>query len=153
MPSLRTTTTSYSIGQLRRIFGVTARALRFYDQIGLVEPGREGLQRVYSRGDYQRIRVITNARKAGLSIEHIRKLLSLYDPTDRGAAQAGNAIELLRQRISELDAQRSFAATKLAELELHLERVRPPALTVTEGRFGRGSGTHVSNEFTLREAR
>jgi DNA-binding transcriptional MerR regulator len=127
MSSLRTIPSAYSIGQLSRLFGVTPRALRFYEQIGLVEPDRDGPARIYSRGDYQRLKVIVGARKAGLKLEHIRELLNLYEPTDHGAAQVRRAIGRLRERIAELDAQRELAVQSLAELEARLERIEPSA--------------------------
>lgn len=135
MPSLRTASTTYSIGQISRLFGVTHRALRFYEEIGLIEPDRQGPHRLYSRGDYQRLRVITSARKAGLNLEHIRELLDLYDPADHGRAQARKALERLRQRVAEIDAQRDLATHWLAELELHVERLQTPG--TPENRFRR----------------
>jgi DNA-binding transcriptional MerR regulator len=132
MPIQRIASTRYTISQLSRLFDVTARALRFYEQIGLVEPNRSGQNRVYSRGDYQRIQVITGARKAGLSLDHIRELLALYDPADRGEAQIRKAIERVHQRMVDLDAQRDSAALKLAELEFRLERVKAPDALLTQ---------------------
>ena len=127
MSSLRTLSSSYSIGQLSRLFGVTPRALRFYEQIGLVEPDRDGAARVYSRGDYQRLKVIVGARRAGLKLEHIRELLDLYQPADHGVAQVKGAIVRLRERLAELEAQRELAAHSLTELEARLEQMEPSA--------------------------
>ena len=117
--------TSFTIGQLCRIFSVTPRALRFYEEIGLVEPDRDDQRRIYSRGDYQRIGVIVRARKAGLSLGQIRELLDLYDPADRGSAQLKRAVEQLRQRLLDVEAERDRVAQDLAELEQRLSRMTP----------------------------
>jgi len=135
MPSLSIAPLRYTISQLSRQFGVTPRALRFYEQIGLVEPNRDGPNRVYSRGDCQRIRVITSGRKAGLTLDHIKELLDLYDTADGGAAQIGKAIERLRERVADLDVQREIAAASLTELELRLERVRTGSPSLGQDRF------------------
>jgi DNA-binding transcriptional MerR regulator len=120
MGSLRSISARYTISQVSRLFGVTPRALRFYEQIGLVAPDRDGVNRLYSRGDCQRIQMIAIARKAGLTLEHIRELLDLYDPADSGEAQIRKTVDRLRERIADLDAQREFAAQKISELKLKL---------------------------------
>jgi len=125
MSPVTLTSSRYTIGQLVRRFGVTHRAIRFYEQIGLLEPTREGPQRTFGRRDYQRLGVIGRARKAGLALEQVRELLDLYDPADGGAAQLNKAVERLKQRIADLDAQRDVANTELAALETQLYRLRP----------------------------
>ena len=127
MPSLKLAPSRYSIGQLARMFGMTHRAIRFYEQIGLLEPGRNGQQRDYRRRDYQRLAVIARARKAGLKLEHIRELLDLYDPADHGEAQVSKAIERLRQRVEDLDAQRDCVMEQLSELQAQLQRQQAAA--------------------------
>jgi DNA-binding transcriptional MerR regulator len=127
MSSLRNPTARYSVSQLGRIFGVTARALRFYEERGLINPGRDQQRRrIYSRRDYQRIRVIAGARKAGLSLEHIGELLDLYEPGDAGKAQLGKALERLRDRLADLDAQRDRAALTLNAAEALWARLPQP---------------------------
>jgi DNA-binding transcriptional MerR regulator len=125
---------TYTISQLCRIFGATPRALRFYEQIGLVEPRRVEQRRIYSRGDYQRIRVITSGRKAGLSLEQIRELLDLYEPADNGAAQLRKAVEQLRQRVGDLETERDIAAQHLSVLEQRLARQTLSVQGVGQGR-------------------
>jgi DNA-binding transcriptional MerR regulator len=107
----------YSIGEMGRLFGLTARALRFYEEKGLLEPEREGLLRHYSRRDYRRVQVIVRGRRAGLSLEQIQELLDLYDPADQGRRQMARSLEHLRERAAKLDEQRAHIAEQIADLE------------------------------------
>jgi DNA-binding transcriptional MerR regulator len=96
---------TYSITQLCREFGVTARALRFYEEQGLVFPSRRDMQRVYSYKDRARLALIVRGRRVGLSLAQIRDILDLYEEQGE-AAQNAKALSVFRQRISELEAQR-----------------------------------------------
>jgi len=96
---------SYSIGQLCREFGCTTRALRFYEEQGLLYPARRQGQRVYSYKDRTRLGLIVRGRTVGLSIAEIRSLFETYE--DEGeAAQNALAAELFQKRIAALEAQR-----------------------------------------------
>ena len=77
----------YSISELAREFGVTPRALRFYEDKGLLSPDREGLNRVYSNRDRARLKLILSGRKVGFSLNDIREILDLYDLDDNQRAQ------------------------------------------------------------------
>jgi DNA-binding transcriptional MerR regulator len=107
----------YSIGQLSRTFNTSARALRYYEAKGLLAPDRDGPYRIYRRREVQRIRVIVEARRLGLTVEQIRDLLDQYKPADGGCAQLQTAIDYLRRRLSHLNTEAERTAAKLAELE------------------------------------
>ena len=107
----------YSIGQLSRAFNTSPRALRYYEAKGLLAPEREGPYRVYGRREFQRIRVIVEARQLGLSIAQIREVLDLYRPSDSGQAQARKAADYLRRRLGRLEAEARKTVAKLKELE------------------------------------
>lgn len=96
---------TYSITQLCREFGATPRALRFYEEQGLLSPARRELNRVYSYKDRARLRLILNGRRVGLSIAEIRDILDLYEEKGE-AAQNAKAIAHFRRRIAQLQAQR-----------------------------------------------
>ena len=113
----------YSIGHLSREFNVTTRALRHYEFEGLLQPARQGSKRLFDQKDIRRLKVIMEARKAGLGLPDIRRLLNIYDPRDRGEAQIVMALDLLRRRLVELDEQRDLAAQGIAELEARLDRI------------------------------
>ena len=96
----------YRIGQIVRAFGVTPRAVRYYEECGLVRPARSGTDRVFSPADYDRLRFIIEARRAGLGVIDIHELLDLYDPKDGGRRQLERKVQLMRTQLEALDAQR-----------------------------------------------
>ncbi len=108
---------SWSIQQLCREFGVTPRALRFYEDKGLLEPGRTGQNRVYSGRDRARLRLILRGRRVGLSLTDIGELLDLYDRRDGGAAQMAASLVRFRAQLETLKAQRDDLDSAIAELE------------------------------------
>ncbi|MDR3508248.1 MAG: MerR family transcriptional regulator [Caulobacteraceae bacterium] len=107
----------YTINQLTKLLGLTARAIRFYEEKGLVKPGRSWAGRIYTRRDFQRLSVIARGRRAGLSLEDIEEILAAYDPTDGGRKQVGVALDRLHERLLTLDAQRSALISEISELE------------------------------------
>jgi DNA-binding transcriptional MerR regulator len=99
---LRTATT---IAQLRREFGVTARALRYYEEQGLLSPGRHQQVRVYSHRDRVRLKLVIGGRRAGFSLRAIRDLLDIYDKEGE-TAQLAKALPRLRAQVAVLEARR-----------------------------------------------
>ncbi len=89
MPDLRRPERTYTIRQLCIEFKVTPRALRFYEDKGLLSPAREGLNRVYNYRDRARLTLILRGKRVGLSLSEIREILDLYKLGDDGAAQTG----------------------------------------------------------------
>jgi DNA-binding transcriptional MerR regulator len=69
----------YSITELCSEFGVTARALRFYEDEGLISPQRRGTQRIYSQRDRARLAWILRGKRVGFSLADIREMIDLYD--------------------------------------------------------------------------
>jgi len=85
---------TYQIGQLCQHFSISPRALRFYEEKGLIAPRRGAHKtRQYSRADFNRVQVISWGRRAALSLEEIRELLDDYDRADSGRRQLGTALE------------------------------------------------------------
>jgi len=111
---------TYSITQLCREFGATPRALRFYEEQGLLTPARRDLSRVYSYKDRARLQMILNGRRVGLSIAEIRDILDLYDEEGE-AAQSAEALRIFKQRISQLEAQRVEVDEAIAKLKTAAE--------------------------------
>lgn len=95
---------TYTISQLAREFEVTPRALRFYEDKGLLSPRREGLNRVYSHRDRARLQLILRGKRVGLSLAEIKEILDLYKVDQR--AQAQTALKRYKARIVALEAQR-----------------------------------------------
>ena len=118
---------TYSITQLCREFGATPRALRFYEEQGLLAPARRDTSRVYSYKDRARLKMILNGRRVGLSIAEIRDILDLYDEEGE-AAQSAEALRVFRHRIAQLESQRvevEEAISILREAANQLERQYP----------------------------
>ncbi len=132
---LRRPERAYTIRHLCNEFKVTPRALRFYEDKGLLAPAREGLNRVYRSRDRARLQLILRGKRVGFSLTEIRDLLDLYDEKDGGAAQMARSLKKYRERIVELHAQRDDidgAIETLEEgcvwLENQLSQTRPDLL-------------------------
>ena len=95
---------TYTISELAREFEVTPRALRFYEDKGLLTPRREGMNRVYSHRDRGRLQLILRGKRVGLSLLEIKEILDLYKVDQR--AQAQTTLKKYKQRIVALEAQR-----------------------------------------------
>ena len=95
---------TYTISELAREFAVTPRALRFYEDKGLLTPRRDGMNRVYSHRDRARLQMILRGKRVGLSLLEIKEILDLYKVDQR--AQAQTMLKRFKARIVALEAQR-----------------------------------------------
>ena len=102
-------TRTWTIAELAREFGVTARTLRFYEEHGLLEPERRGMQRVFHSGDRVRLELVLRGKRLGFPLEEIKKIVGMYD------ADTGETGQLTVRR-SELEQRRSDIERTLAEL-------------------------------------
>src|SRR5436853_7654679 len=87
---------AFTIGELSREFGVTLRALRFYENKGLISPQRDGLSRLYSQGDRTRLALILKGKKLGFTLGEIRQMIAV----EEGEADA-NTLALSREKCLE----------------------------------------------------
>jgi DNA-binding transcriptional MerR regulator len=136
---LRRPERTFTIRQLCVEFKCTARALRFYEDKGLLAPARQAMNRVYSYKDRGRLQLILRGKRVGLSLAEIREILELYDKHDGGAAQNATALRKFRQRIAAFERQREDIDHNLAELreacarlEERLAQARPDLLAAVE---------------------
>lgn len=107
---------SYTITDLAQEFGVTARALRFYEDEGLIAPARNGLARIYSPRDRARLAWILRAKRVGFSLAEIREMIDLYDVGDNRVTQREVTLHKCRERISLLERQKADIEGAIDEL-------------------------------------
>ena len=106
----------FTIGELAAAFALSPRAIRFYEDQGLLSPARAGVQRIYTRRDRARLQLILRGKRLGFSIADIGRLLDLYDADRTQTLQMSMTLELTRARIAELEQQLADITLTLAEL-------------------------------------
>ncbi len=113
----------YSVTELATELGVTARALRFYEDKGLISPQRAGNTRVYTHRDRGRLMLILRGKRLGFSLREVRDWLDLYDLDPNQVAQMTRLRDKVRARIAALEGQRADLKATLAELRGILQQV------------------------------
>jgi DNA-binding transcriptional MerR regulator len=106
----------FTIGELAREFGITLRAIRFYEDKDLLNPRRQGMTRLYSRRDRARLKLILLGKRVGFSLVEIGEMLDLYDLKDGQATQLKVALTKFDEQIAFLDAQRTEIEQALGDL-------------------------------------
>lgn len=108
---------SYTIAELATEFGITARAIRFYEDRGLITPSRKGNRRVYSPRDRVRLRLILRGKRVGLTLDEVREVIDFYDLGRDEIGQLQLLLDKLRRRREALLAQRHDIDILLDALE------------------------------------
>lgn len=107
----------YTVTELARDLGVTARAIRFYEDKGLIAPQRAGTTRVYSQRDRARMILILRGKRLGFSLSGIKEYLDLYDADVSQHAQVRLLIAAVAKRRAQLVGQREAIDEALGELD------------------------------------
>ena len=108
---------SFSISDLAREFGVTTRAIRFYEDEGLLSPGRSGRQRVYTSRDHVRLKLIVRGKRLGFSLSEVREIIEMYDLDPGESGQLRYFLEQIKKRREALQQQRHDIELTLDELD------------------------------------
>jgi len=109
-------TPTYSIGELAREFGLTTRAIRFYEDCGLLRPARAGRNRVYSAGDRARLTLTLRGKRLGLRLAEIKEMVDMYETRRDTDAQLRRFVDVLARQRAQLEA-------RLTELQATLDEV------------------------------
>ncbi|GAA6141357.1 MerR family DNA-binding transcriptional regulator [Hydrogenophaga sp. 5NK40-0174] len=127
MAASTSSSTTYSIGDLAREFDLTTRAIRFYEDMGLLEPRREGpggRNRVYSSRDRTRLKLTLRAKRLGLSLSEAKDIIDMYDsPRDTGP-QLKKFLTVLAEHKRQLEEQLADLEANLAEVRDHEKEAR-----------------------------
>jgi DNA-binding transcriptional MerR regulator len=105
-----------SIGDLAREFDVTPRTIRFYEDEGLLSPGRDGGRRIYSKRDTVRLKLILRGKRLGFSLAEVREMLELYDSAPDERPQLEKFVAALAARREQLERQREEIDEILQEI-------------------------------------
>ncbi len=106
----------YTIGDLAREFGVTLRALRFYEDRGLLSPRREGLVRIYDAADRERLSVILKGKQLGFTLTEIRAMLAEGASGEGPVANLRLSLDQVEDQIRHLQQQKAEIEEALVEL-------------------------------------
>ena len=114
----------YSIAELAREFGITARTMRFYEDEGLIKPRRQGLTRLYSTHDRTRLGWILRGKRLGFSLAEIKELIDLYQVDRTGVQQLRELLRRSRLHITDLERKRR-------DLDAHINEFKEVETQVT----------------------
>lgn len=108
---------TYTIRRLTKEFGITSRAIRFYEVKGLLSPTRRGITRIFSKRDRARLKLILRGKQVGFPLNEIKQMLDLYDQDGGDVAQRKVALAKSRRQLTLLHQQRAELDDAIVELE------------------------------------
>ena len=112
------------IGEMAQKYDVTLRALRFYEDKGLLSPKREGATRLYSKRDRARLKLILLGRKVGFSLRDVKQIMDLYDPNGTNSKQLRLTLDKSEKQLVRLQKQRLAIDDAIEELTRNIILVR-----------------------------
>jgi DNA-binding transcriptional MerR regulator len=115
---------SFTITELALEFDITPRAIRFYEDVGLLQPQRAGRNRVYTHRDRTRLKLTLRGKRLGLSLQEIKQLVDMYDSPSDTTQQLQAFLTVLGEHRRQLEQQREDLEITLAEIAQHEARCR-----------------------------
>jgi len=115
---------TFTIAELADEFDVTPRAIRFYEDVGLLEPSRAGRNRVYSQRDRTRLKLTLRGKRLGLALSEILQLVRMYDSEADTAPQLNAFLEVLQAHRVQLEQQLEDIRVMLGEIGQHEQRCK-----------------------------
>jgi DNA-binding transcriptional MerR regulator len=114
----------FSISELSREFDVTPRAIRFYEDQGLLSPRRDGQRRIYTPRDRTRLKLTLRGKRLGLALSEIRELIDMYEPGRDERPQLKRFLAVLQAHRETLLQQRADLEAQLSEIQSFEKKVR-----------------------------
>ncbi len=115
---------TYTISALAAEFDITPRAIRFYEDMGLLQPTRSGRNRIYAHRDRTRLKLTLRGKRLGLSLQEIHQLVTMYESPSDTAPQLQAFVEVLRAHREQLEQQMEDIRVTLEEMRQHEARCR-----------------------------
>jgi len=112
---------TFKISELAKEFDITTRSIRFYEDMGLIQPERKGTVRIYQRRDKIRLKLILRGKRLGFSLAEIRELFELYD-AHQGETQLVKMLNIIEDKKAVLQRQLDDIGAVMGELEAARER-------------------------------
>jgi DNA-binding transcriptional MerR regulator len=127
---------TFTITELAQEFDITPRAIRFYEDVGLLEPARAGRNRVYTQRDRTRLKLTLRGKRLGLSLQEVKRLVDMYESPSDTTQQLQAFMEVLQEHRRQLEQQRDDLDVTLEEIAQHEERCRRLLAENASGRRG-----------------
>jgi len=121
---METERAEFSISELAREFDITPRAIRFYEDQGLLAPRREGQRRIYSPRDRTRLKLTLRGKRLGLTLSEIRDLIDMYEPGRDERPQLERFLAVLEAHKASLLQQQADLEAQLSEIQAFEKKVR-----------------------------
>ncbi len=110
-------TSTYSISELAKEFGVTTRTIRHYEELQLLLPERQGQKRIYSLADRIKLKLIVRGKRIGLSLQESGELINMYEPGKSNVDQLERTMQAIGAQRQKLAQQLKDIGTMLDDLD------------------------------------
>jgi DNA-binding transcriptional MerR regulator len=121
---METERAEFSISELAREFDITPRAIRFYEDQGLLAPKRDGQRRIYSPRDRTRLKLTLRGKRLGLTLSEIKDLIDMYEPGRDARPQLERFLAVLEEHKASLVQQQADIEAQLSEIQAFEKKVR-----------------------------